>query len=250
MSYSDTIGDKDILRRKTPTNPKYSYVKPVVESGLTAELAQFIKQTTASTQRLPGEPFLRVRPKLLGDYINLLKELKEREQCDENGGFVHPMDEYRPPELKPSKEYLILDVRSEDEYKECHIEGALHYPKRRMVHATNPFIPEMLAFKNKENKLIVVYDLEEDLTVGQKVGTILFEKGIDNIAVLSGGLREFVQDYPTLIVGESPVPIVPRDKRLQKRADAISASRTETSRSYFTHKPKSLSNSLAKARQR
>ncbi|KAH9577272.1 Rhodanese-like domain [Trypanosoma melophagium] len=250
MSYSDTIGDKDLLRRKTPVNPKYSYVKPVVESGLTAELAQFIKQSTVSTQRQPGEAFFRVHPKLLGDYINHLRNLKEREQCVENGGFMHPMDEYCPPELKPTKEYLILDVRSEEEYNTCHIEGAIHYPKRKMVHATNPFLPEMFSFKNKENKLIVVYDLEEELTVGQKVGTILFEKGIDNIGVLSGGLREFVQDYSSLIVGESPVPIVPRDKRLQRRAEAFSAARSETNRSSFTHKPKSLSNSLAKPRPR
>ncbi|KEG14154.1 testis specific, 14 [Trypanosoma grayi] len=250
MLHRDSIGDKDLLRRKTPPNPKYKDVKAVVETGLTAELAQFIKQTSAVTQRQPGEAFLRIRSKAVADYIVQLQQAQEQTQAVEDGGFAHPMDEYRPANARPAKEYLILDVRSEEEYAACHIEGALHYPKRKMVHATNPFLPEMFAFKNKENKLIVVYDLEEELTVGQNVATIIFEKGIDNVAVLAGGLREFVQDHESLIVGESPVPIIPRDVRLQKRAEALSAARSETHRSAFTHKPKSLSNSLAKPRVR
>ncbi|KAG8348996.1 Rhodanese like domain [Trypanosoma vivax] len=246
MSFRDTIGDPNLFARKPPANPKYEHVKPVVETGMTVELARFMKNMGSSLQRAPGEPFMRMRPRLLGEYLQLLQ--KPLDMGD--GGFAHPMDEYRSQNAKPEKEFLVLDVRSEEEYAACHIECALHYPKRKMVHATNPFLPEMYAFKNKENKIIVVYDLEEELTVGQNVATILFEKGIDNIALLSGGLREFVQDYSNFIVGESPVPILPRNKRLLKLAEAASAARSETLRSSFTHKPKSLSNSLAKPRVR
>ncbi|RNF00382.1 testis specific, 14 [Trypanosoma rangeli] len=250
MSVRETIGEKDFLLRRTPANPKYEKVKAVVESGLTVEVAQFMKRAACNVRRYAGESFLRMHPNVLAEYISKLKRQEERKKgCESDGGFLHPMDEYMSPNVRPEKEYLILDVRSEEEYKACHIEGALHYPKRRMLHAINPLLPEMFEFKNKENKYIVVYDTEEELTVGQSVGTVLFEKGLDNVVVLTGGLREFVQDYSFLIVGKSPVPIVPRDTRLQKRAEAISAARSETQRSAFSHKPKSLSNSLAKPRR-
>ncbi|ESS68407.1 testis specific, 14 [Trypanosoma cruzi] len=250
MSVREAIGEKNFLLRRTPANPKYENVKAVVESGMTAEVARLMKRTGANTERHLGECFLRIRPKTLAEYILLLKRQEEAKSMgNSDGGFAHPMDEYRLPNARPPKEYLILDVRSEEDYRTCHIEGSLHYPKRRLVHATNPFLPEMFEFKNKDNKCIVLYDLEEELTVGQSVGKILFEKGVDNLAVLTGGLREFVQDYASLIVGKCPVPIVPRDNRLLKRAEALAAARSETQRSMFTHKPKSLSNSLAKPRR-
>ncbi|RHW73171.1 rhodanese-like domain containing protein [Trypanosoma brucei equiperdum] len=247
MAMRDVIGDPDLLLRKTPANPKYEHVKPVVETGMTAELARFMKNTGAALYRVSGEPFMRIRTRLIGDFVQ-----KQQSQSGEikDGGFAHPMDEYRAPDTQLPKEYLILDVRSEEEYAACHIKGALHYPKRRMVHAINPLLPEMFNFKNKENKLIVLYDLEEEMTIAQGIGQSVFEKGIDNLAVMTGGLREFVQDYADCIVGESPVPIVPRDTRLLKRAEAVSAARSETQRSAFSHKPKSLSNSLAKPRPR
>ncbi|ESL09996.1 hypothetical protein TRSC58_02276 [Trypanosoma rangeli SC58] len=250
MSVRNTIGEQNFLLRRTPANPKYEKVKAVVESGLTAEVAQLMKRAGPNVRRYAGESFLRMRPSVLAEYISKCKRQQEVENgCENDGGFLHPMDEYAPPNARPEKEYLILDVRSEEEYKACHIEGALHYPKRKMLHAINPLLPEMFEFKNKEKKFIVVYDTEEELTVGQNVGTILLEKGLDNVVVLTGGLREFVQDYSLLIVGKSPVPIVPRDNRLQKRAEALSAARSETQRSAFSHKPKSLSNSLAKPRR-
>nr|CCC90050.1 conserved hypothetical protein [Trypanosoma congolense IL3000] len=241
------IGDPDILLRKTATNPKYDHVKPVVETGMTAELARFMKYGTAAIYKTAGEPFHRVRSKVVGDYI---RQQRQKSEGLNDGGFNHPMDEYRKDADQPPKEFLILDVRSEEEYAACHISGALHYPKRKMVHAINPLLPEMYNFKNKENKLIIVYDLEEELTIGQNVALCVFEKGVDNVAMITGGLREFVQDFSDCIVGVSPVPIIPRDDRLLKRAEEFSAARSETHRSGFSHKPKSLSNSLAKPRPR
>lgn len=248
MSRREPIGNKNAILRRPPANPKYENVRPVVDTGMTVELARLIKQLNFTAQRRVGEAFLRVPCRVLADYIQRGRRAAGASQREEDGGFAHPMDEYRPPDAGP--ECLLLDCRTEEEFAACHIEGALHYPKRRLAHAMNPFLPEMLAAKNKSDKLIIVYDLEGELTLGQNVGMILFEKGIDNLAVLDGGLREFVQDYASLIVGESPVPIVPRDNSLRKRAEAASAARGDTDRSFFTHKPKSLSNSLAKPLKR
>lgn len=200
--------------------------------------------------RNAGEPFLRVPCELLGDYICQLKKAKNDCPREDDGGFAHPMDEYRTPNATPALEYLIIDCRPLEDYEACHIEGALHYPKSRLAHATNPLLPEMFAIQNESDKLIVLYDMEGKFTVGQNMAVILSEKGINNLAVLDGGLREFVRKYSSLIIGECPVPIVPRDSGMQKRAAAAIAARSETNRSFFSHKPRSLSNSLAKFQKR
>jgi centrosomal protein CEP41 len=45
--------------------------------------------------------------------------------------------------------------------------------------------------KNKEDKLIVVYD--EDESIAAPVATTMFQKGIDNVYLLSGGKRRSKQ---------------------------------------------------------
>ena len=113
------------------------------------------------------------------------------------------------------RQMLILDVRDKDDYDRCHIIGALHFPQIRLAHATNPYsLPEILRFKNKPNHIIVLYDLEEEITVAKRMGNVFFEKGADNVFVMAGGLREFVQTHNHLIVGECPVPIVAKSSRL------------------------------------
>lgn len=66
--------------------------------------------------------------------------------------------------------------------------------------SANEFLPEMYFFvriqlldikltlrlkKNVENKFIIVYD--DDDTTAPKAATLLFQKGVDNIYLLSGG---------------------------------------------------------------
>eukprot|EP00796_Vickermania_ingenoplastis_P007332 gene7332-5166_t len=246
MSYAKPIGDSKLLDKKPPArNEKFAKVKPVVESGMTVELAEYMRQNAIKVKKQPGELFKRVLTKVVADDI----ERKINPEILPDGGFAKPMDEYRggrgaqPQEV----ELLLVDCRPEEDYKQCHIAGALHYPRVKVIHATNPFLPEMFSFKNKENKLIVMYDLEEEMAV--ELANIVFQKGIDNIAIMAGGLREFVQDYSAYLIGTCPVPIVPRDERLKRRADEVTLARSEA-RSSASHKPKSLSNSLARPHYR
>lgn len=269
MSSKPPIGDKDVLqRRQKPVTQKYDHVQAVVETGRTAEVAQYIRQNEAKVKRQPGELFRRVRTSTIADYVQR-KELEANGGVPErlpDGGFAKPMDEYggacdarrnsdsqfdvtntsgRPPVFN---DFLILDCRTAEEYEQCHIAGALHFPKLKLNHATNPFLSEMYSFKNKEGKLIVLYDLDESLAVD--MANVVYQKGIDNVGMIAGGLKEFVQDYSQWIVGQSPVPIVPRDERLKRRADEITLARSEARSSVYSHKPKSLSSSLAKPQNR
>lgn len=45
----------------------------------------------------------------------------------------------------------------------------------------------MLDYKNKDGKMIIVYDYDE--TVSHKFATTLIQRGYDNVFMLSGGIR-------------------------------------------------------------
>ncbi|KAK7196286.1 Rhodanese-like domain containing protein [Novymonas esmeraldas] len=242
MSINPAIGDKDVLQRRTAVNPKYNGVQAVVESGMTTQLAQYMRDNTVKTKKQPGELFQRLRT----DTVAAFLDSQEPKSTLADGGFARPMDEYggaANAEGKPMASYLLLDCRDVAHYETCHIKSALHYPKIKLLHATSPFLPEMYSYKNKENKCIVLYDLEEEAVV--PLANTMFQKGIDNVAILAGGLREFAQDYATFLTAPSPVPIVPRDTRLKRRADEVTQARSEA-RTTTSHKPKSLSSSLAR----
>ena len=131
------------------------------------------------------------------------------------GGGVNEVDP--DPQQAPfsDREILILDVREKEDYDRCHLLGALHYPPIRLAHATNPFsLIEIRNFKNKPNHAIVLYDLDEEVTVQRKMANIFFEKGADNVYVMAGGLTAFVQTHAHLISGPSPVAVVAKSARL------------------------------------
>lgn len=119
------------------------------------------------------------------------------------------------------KSFLLLDVRDPDGFTQCHLQGALHYPAPMLSRSVNPYLPEMYNYvsfcilisliilkKNKEGKLIIIYDLDEKIAV--PTGNLFFEKGFDNVQVLTGGLREFAEQYPELVEGE--IPLSPKKK--------------------------------------
>lgn len=246
MSYRKSlpIGDTKLLEKPLPPrNPKYSYVKPVVDSGMTVELAEYMQRSLKQLKpKKPGELFRRIPTVLVGQYI---EKRVYQPHILPDGGFARPMDEYQMGDQKEKDvEILLLDCRSAEEYEQCHIAGALHYPPAKIHHAIYPLLPEMFSFKNAPDKLLVMYDLEEE-QVG-KLANEVFMHGLDNLAVITGGLREFVQDYSQFMIGNIPVPILPRDERLEKRAEKMSQARSEA-RSTLSHfrTAKSLSSSLA-----
>jgi centrosomal protein CEP41 len=47
-----------------------------------------------------------------------------------------------------------------------------------------------------------VYDEEE--TIGAKYATNMFQKGVDNVYLLSGGLRDMFEKFPEYVIGTLP----------------------------------------------
>ena len=91
--------------------------------------------------------------------------------------------------------FLLLDIRDKDAYDECHIIGSLNYPASMLSRSVNYLSKEMLLFKNKPGKIIIVYDADEKIC--PNVATVLVQREIDNVIMLSGGLKVLNKKFPS-----------------------------------------------------
>eukprot|EP00003_Mantamonas_plastica_P022454 TRINITY_DN3817_c0_g1_i6.p1 TRINITY_DN3817_c0_g1~~TRINITY_DN3817_c0_g1_i6.p1 ORF type:complete len:530 (+),score=162.54 TRINITY_DN3817_c0_g1_i6:1556-3145(+) len=110
-------------------------------------------------------------------------------------------------------DYLLLDARTEEEFDECHITGATHYPLS-MLKQVNWITPEIYHYKNKEAKKIIFYSLKEKEAA--QAALSFQEHGIDNVFVMKGGLRSFVARAPSALVHGTPPELSEHEKEVQK----------------------------------
>lgn len=102
------------------------------------------------------------------------------------------------------KPFLVLDIRPVEDFEVCHIVGAKSYPSVRLTRAVNYETKEMLAFKNKADRVIVVYDYDE--LQAARFATTLVQRGYDNVFMLSGGLRVALIKFPHRLVAKNLDP--------------------------------------------
>eukprot|EP01006_Ploeotia_vitrea_P025372 TRINITY_DN58245_c0_g1_i1.p1 TRINITY_DN58245_c0_g1~~TRINITY_DN58245_c0_g1_i1.p1 ORF type:complete len:383 (+),score=175.53 TRINITY_DN58245_c0_g1_i1:269-1417(+) len=107
--------------------------------------------------------------------------------------------------FRATDDFLLLDVRSHKEFKVNCIRGAINFPAI-MLRQDN-FIRDVYAYRNKENKVIVVYDAEDaENGDGASFTTKLIQKGFANIVLLTGGFKYFAFRFPELVDGHVPEP--------------------------------------------
>ncbi|NWH66187.1 CEP41 protein, partial [Geococcyx californianus] len=100
--------------------------------------------------------------------------------------------------------FLLLDVRDQDAYNQCHIVGAYSYPVTMLSRTMNPYTNNILEYKNSYGKIIILYDNDEMLA--SRAATTMCERGFENLFILSGGLKVLAQKVPEgLITGTIPV---------------------------------------------
>jgi rhodanese-related sulfurtransferase len=99
--------------------------------------------------------------------------------------------------------FILLDLREEDDYKKYHIREAINFPAPNI--ARDKVFGSLLRFKNKADKIIVVY--MDDERLGTHYSKVLHEKGFDNVYLLSGGIEKFLTAYRDLVEG-TDVPTV------------------------------------------
>lgn len=99
--------------------------------------------------------------------------------------------------------YLLLDVRDKECYDQCHIIGALSYPAVTLSRSCNYFTREILDFKNKPGKIIILYD--EDERIAPQSATTFVQREVDNVFMLSGGLKVLYKIFPEgMLTGSVP----------------------------------------------
>ncbi|NXJ72140.1 CEP41 protein, partial [Rostratula benghalensis] len=104
----------------------------------------------------------------------------------------------------PDCPFLLLDVRDQDAYDQCHIIGAYSYPIATLARTMNPYTNSILEYRNAHGKIIILYDNDERLA--SQAATTMCERGFENLFMLSGGLKVLAQKIPEgLITGSLPV---------------------------------------------
>ncbi|XP_065656891.1 centrosomal protein of 41 kDa B isoform X2 [Hydra vulgaris] len=102
---------------------------------------------------------------------------------------------YDPTAPDPScLPFLLLDIRDEDSYNACHIIGALNYPSTMLTRSVNYLTKDLFNFKNKPGKIVIVYDDDEKLA--PNVATVLVQREMDNVIMLSGGMKVLNKKFP------------------------------------------------------
>ena len=113
--------------------------------------------------------------------------------------------------LNDSTSFLLLDLRDPEEYDFWRIKEAINYPAANI--GRDKIIPELYRFKNKANKLIVIYMGDE--RKGTAAANLMAEKGYENVFLLSGGIDQFNEEFHSLVEGRD----VPKPKTLIKEEE-------------------------------
>ena len=96
-------------------------------------------------------------------------------------------------------DFLQLDLRLPDEYESFHIKDSINFPAYLIPR--EHFISQIYEFKNKKNKLIIIYhNIEKS---GVEFAQQMVEKNFENLLYLNGGITQFADKYPHLIEGNS-----------------------------------------------
>ena len=93
---------------------------------------------------------------------------------------------------------LLLDLRDPEDYKMAHIKGAINFPSPNI--ARDKFIKPIWQFKNKEEKIIIIYHEDEKKVI--EAAQLLVEKEFQNIYIMTNGYEVFAEENPEFIEGK------------------------------------------------
>ena len=103
--------------------------------------------------------------------------------------------------LDQNSEFVLLDLREEEEFNQFHIKEAISFPAPNITR--DRILPQVFRLKNQKDKFIIVYALDE--RPGVEAARKFSEKGFENVFLLSGGIEEFCQKFPQMVEGNIPV---------------------------------------------
>lgn len=148
----------------------------------------------------------RVKAQLL---VQILEENEDAEESLYNlgsgGGAAREVvvDAAATGAVASGRPYILLDMRSEDQYEQFHIRNAISFPLSFLSRSTNCFTAAVLPYINHPEHIAIVYC--DDEKAGMQAASRLAEKNVDNCYLLSGGLQHFAVSYSSYVDGGLPM---------------------------------------------
>lgn len=192
-----------------PEARKYSHIGPRLSTGPTQNKVKFLTNNQVLKRR--DEIFLRISKEELSELFEEYEKHDEHLQSN-----IHGADETEPrvrvheTEAKADydRPYLVLDVRSPEDFESCHILHARSMPQRHLMQ--DKMHAELYSFRNRQGKLIVLYDERERLATA--AAHQLVHRGFSNVFVLSRGILSFAQTYPLYVEGDAEALVLSGSK--------------------------------------
>ena len=250
-------GEKNGPEKKLKENPKFNHIKSLVDTGSTIKSNQFMSDQLISKRK--SEMFKRLKGSTI---IKLLKSTQEKqtesiynlgngveqtspplgeEQKDDNKSVISQQTAksnisnitavtYATDMLGNLSEtdFIILDLREESEYERIHIQESINFPGVNI--ARDKFTQQMIMMKNKPGKMIILYHNDE--RNGIPYANNFFQKGYDNVYFLSGGIEEFVKNYPDYLDGPEKDKYINMKKEKDKQKQKEEEKKTNNTSKY------------------
>eukprot|EP01028_Stygiella_incarcerata_P005759 TRINITY_DN238_c1_g1_i2.p1 TRINITY_DN238_c1_g1~~TRINITY_DN238_c1_g1_i2.p1 ORF type:complete len:232 (-),score=59.31 TRINITY_DN238_c1_g1_i2:323-1018(-) len=196
-----TIGHPKALEKKVPKNPKYAHVSSTIDTG-------------RSMRKYGDDHFRRMNARFH-------RERKyKRIKVSTLGRLIQLPEEDRDPQV------LLLDLRSPEEYEECHIINAISFPHTRLGMSVNVFSADILSFLNQDHHALILYC--DDERVSSLAAENMSERGIENSYVLSGGLMSFGDMFEELLTDALPLHLRERLKMMGVKGSPKFSSKMST----------------------
>jgi rhodanese-related sulfurtransferase len=191
-----------VMDKKVPKSSKYQHISGHLDTGLTSQKVKFVSVREFNRRR--DEIYFRVNKDMLA---SLLREYEsDREKLGPGhgspGGGGGPMIVTHEETAKPhyDKPFLLIDCREEPAYERGRLSQARSFPHTFLLR--DKLHPEMYQFRNRDESLIIVYC--EDEQVSRNTCKILVDRGISNVFLLTGGMKEFAAKYGEFVEGDVP----------------------------------------------
>lgn len=190
------------MEKRVPKNERYANVKATIDTGMTVDKVKFVTAREYSKRR--DEIFFRITKHQLYELYSAYEqdEFESISETAKAGEDVRVVTYSEASEPEYSKPYLILDVREPQDFNVYHLLQARTFPytmlRRDRLH------PDVYAFRNKPESLIIVCCEDERISID--CAKTLVDRGIDNVYLLTGGMKEFAYDYPAFVEGFPPMP--------------------------------------------
>ncbi|CAD8093572.1 unnamed protein product [Paramecium sonneborni] len=258
-------GKGNPLDKKVPKNKKYDYVKQTLNTGPTVRDIEVISNSTIAKKR--SEIFKRIKCstvlKLISEEpaqesIHNIIDQQEQDQLKQFDAQSQYSQKTRFTEvsqvsaityateqlgLTDQSEFLLIDLRDQDDYQLYHIKEAINFPAPQL--RQDKLTQQIFRFKNQEGKLIIIYHFDEKN--GIPSATLFAEKGFENVYLLSGGIEKFLQNHPEGVIG-TKVPYFPKPE--QNPNKIIKRSNYKESESQINKSEKAISDTKSQISQK